>query len=92
MADRVVRALDLSFGGPDCKSHPDCIGLVHGSPKVKSSMMHVNSPSLFASGQLGFFTLLSLVSIICLRHLLSPTNISAINNAEGKQRTLLSLL
>ena len=34
---------------------------VHGSPKFKSSLMLVNNPSWFASDQLGFLSLLSLV-------------------------------
>ena len=43
-----------------------------------------SSPTLTAR-----LTLLSLIYIICFRHLLGPTSISAINTAEGKWRNYL---
>jgi len=38
----------------------------------------------FASGQLGFLTILWLILIICFSCLLSPTSLIAINTTEGK--------
>ena len=40
--------------------------------------------SLHDRRQLGFLTLLSLIWIICFRHLLGPTSIIATTTAEGK--------
>ena len=51
-------------------------GFVLGSPESR-----VLKPNWFASGQLGFLTLLSPIWIIWFRHLLGPTST---NTAKGK--------
>ena len=59
-------------------------GFVHCSPEFKCSTTLVNS-QLVCFCQLGYLkTLLSSIWIICFRHLLGPTSVSAINTAEGK--------